>query len=191
MVVEVCAGRRRPCGLQGGFVYLAVLLFVAVFGAISAGVVAAGSNIARRAAEEELLFVGTQFRNAIRRYYEAGAGGRRYALNFDELLRDKRVPGMLRHLRRIYPDPMTGNEDWGLVLGPEGGIVGVYSKVAGIPLKVEGFPPEFAAFKDATRYSDWVFAFTPQAAVQPAAGVTMPIAPIEKQVTTGSSTQPP
>ncbi len=161
------SGMRRSAAAQGGFAYLAVLLFIAVFGAISAGVVAAGSGMARRAAEDDLLFVGAQFRNAIRSYYESGAGGRRYALSFEELLRDKRAPGVLRHLRRVYPDPMTGKEDWGLVLGPEGGIIGVYSKATGTPLKTDGFAPEFPAFTGQQKYSDWVFSFVPQAAVRP------------------------
>lgn len=146
---------------QGGFVYLAVLLFVALFGAISAGVVVAGSSMARRAAEEDLLFSGLQFRAAIRSYYEAGAGGRRYALSFDELLRDKRAPGVLRHLRRSYLDPLTGKDDWGTVRGPDGGIIGIYSTAPGTPIKVDGFAPELSAFKGQTSYSGWVFSFVP------------------------------
>lgn len=146
---------------QGGFVYLAVLLFVALFGAISAGVVVAGSSMARRAAEEDLLFSGLQFRAAIRSYYEAGAGGHRYALSFDELLRDKRAPGVLRHLRRSYLDPLTGKDDWGTVRGPDGGIIGIYSTAPGTPIKVDGFAPELAAFKGQSSYSGWVFSFVP------------------------------
>ena len=153
--------------VQNGFAYLGVLLFVALFGAISASVVAAGTAAARRASEEELLFVGTQFRNAIRSFYEAGAGGRRFAASLDELLLDKRMPGVHRHLRRIYIDPMTGNSDWGLVLAPEGvGIVGVHSKSAEAPIKITGFAHEYGAFKDATKYSDWVFTYVPQNAVE-------------------------
>ena len=162
---------RRAGALQGGAAFIAVLLFIAIFGAISAGVVAAGSAVAQRTVEEDLLFVGAQFRNAIRSYYEAGVGGRRYAMNFDELLRDKRVPGVLRHLRRVYPDPLTGSEDWGVVRAPEGGIMGVFSKSKGTPLKIDGFDPQFAAFKGKTKYSDWVFAYVPQAVVQPGTSI--------------------
>ena len=136
----------RPA--QRGFVYLALLLFLAVFGAMTASVVATGANVGRRAAEDELLFVGQQFRNSIRSYYESGAGGRRYPVSMDELLVDKRAPGVHRHLRKVFTDPLTGNEDWGLVRTPDGvGIVGVYSKAAGAPVKVDGFPAEWAAFQ--------------------------------------------
>ena len=154
-----------------GFAYIGLLLFVAVFGAISAGVVAAGANLGQRAAEDELLWVGTQFRNAIRSYYEAGVGGRRFALTLPELLRDPRFPGVRRHLRRVYPDPLTGSEDWGIVQAPGGGIMGVYSKSAAKPLKVEQFPTEFAAFAGKEKYTDWVFAYVPPGQVLPGASI--------------------
>lgn len=165
-------GAARPARSgQAGFTYIGLLLFVAVFGALSAGVVGAGANLGQRAAEDELLWVGTQYRNAIRSYYQAGAGGRRYALTLQELLRDPRIPGVRRHLRRLYPDPLTGSDDWGLVLAPGGGIVGVYSKSAGEPLKVEGFATEFVDFAGKKKYSEWVFAWVPPGQVLPGASI--------------------
>lgn len=165
-------------GLRGGrrsgargFAYIGLLLFVAVFGALSAGVIGAGANIGQRSAEEELLWVGTQYRNAIKSYYEAGAGGRRYALSFDELLRDPRIPGVRRHLRRLYPDPLTGSEEWGIVQAPGGGIMGVYSKSEREPLKVEGFPVEFVDFTGKKKVSEWVFAYVPPGQVAPGASI--------------------
>ena len=163
----VHAGTRA----QGGFAYLFVLLFMALFGAISAGIVAAGSNLSQRAAEEELLFTGTQFRNAIRSYYEAGAGGRRFALTFEELLRDPRIPGVRRHLRRVYPDPLTGTADWGIMQAPGGGIMGVYSKSAAKPLKVDLFPQEYQGFANKEKYSEWVFAYVPPGQALPGASI--------------------
>lgn len=153
-----------------GFVMLAVLIFIALFGAISAAVVSAGAALARRAAEEDLLFVGSQFRNAIRSYYESGAGGLRYPLSLEDLLRDKRFPGITRHLRRIYPDPLTGRDDWELMRSPEGGIMGVASKAPGTPLKTENFAPEFDQFRGKSRYADWGFTFVPTPAPAAASG---------------------
>ena len=154
---------------SAGFTYIGMLLFLAVFGAISAGVVSSGAAISQRAAEEELLWVGTQFRDAVRSYYEAGAGGRRFALTLPELLRDPRFPGVRRHLRRIYPDPLTGAEDWGIVQAPGGGIMGVYSKAPGRPLKLDQFPVEFATFTNKDKYADWVFAYVPPGMALPGA----------------------
>ena len=53
---------------------------------------------------------------------------------------------------------MTGSTDWGLVRGPNGGIVGVYSTSTAQPLKTANFPKEYAAFAGAPSYRDWVFA---------------------------------
>ena len=49
-------------------------------------------------------------------------------------------------------DPLTGSADWGVVKGPDGGVIGVYSQAPGKPLKQDGFPPagDFAG-KAATR----------------------------------------
>ena len=157
---------------QRGFTYIGVLLFLAVFGALSVGVVSAGANAGQRAAEEELLWVGTQYRNAIRSYYEAGVGGRRFALTLPELLRDPRIPGVRRHLRRIYPDPLTGSEDWGIVQAPGGGIMGVYSKSTARPIKADVFPVEYAGFVNKEKFSDWAFAYVPPGQVAPGSSIS-------------------
>jgi type II secretory pathway pseudopilin PulG len=197
-------GWRAPRTRAAGFAYIGLLLFVAVFGALSAGVIGAGANIGQRSAEEELLWVGTQYRNAIRSYYEAGAGGRRYAMNLNELLRDPRIPGVRRHIRRLYPDPLTGSEEWGIVQAPGGGIMGVYSKSEREPLKVEGFATEFADFTGKKKYSEWVFAYVPPGQVAPGASIgarptgALPAAgspstglPPPAQPALGGSTAPP
>ena len=167
------APRSRQRSLaQCGFTYIGILLFLAVFGALSAGVVSAGANAGQRAAEEELLWVGTQYRNAIRSYYEAGVGGRRFALTLPELLRDPRIPGVRRHLRRIYPDPLTGSEDWGIVQAPGGGIMGVYSKSTARPIKADMFPVEYAGFVNKEKFSDWAFAYVPPGQVAPGSSIS-------------------
>ena len=163
---------RQRSPAQCGFTYIGILLFLAVFGALSAGVVSAGANAGQRAAEEELLWVGTQYRNAIRSYYEAGVGGRRFALTLPELLRDPRIPGVRRHLRRIYPDPLTGSEDWGIVQAPGGGIMGVYSKSTARPIKADVFPVEYAGFVNKEKFSDWAFAYVPPGLVAPGSSIS-------------------
>jgi type II secretory pathway pseudopilin PulG len=159
---------RTPVGCgQSGFAYVAVLIVVAVFGAISASVVTAGRALTQRSAEEELLFVGAQFQNAIRSYHEFAVGGPMYPVSLQDLLLDRRVPGILRHLRRIYADPLTGKDDWGLIMSPDGGrIIGVYSKAPGQPVKVDGFAAEFASFRGATSYAQWQFSFVATAPAQ-------------------------
>lgn len=147
---------------QRGITYIAVLIAVAIVGAVAAGAIQAGAALQRRAAEEELLYVGAQFQAAFKTYYEATPGGsRRYPNSLDELLRDPRAPNIRRHLRKIFPDPLTGKREWGLVRAPEGGVMGIYSLAADAPIRVAGFPEQFAAFEGKGRYSDWVFGYSP------------------------------
>lgn len=144
-----------------GFTYIGLLIFIALLGAASAGTVTAGSTLARRSHEAELLFIGGQFRAAFQSYFESTPPGQTpYPKLLTDLLKDPRFPGIKRHLRRLYVDPLTGNEQWGLVRGPAGGIVGVYSLAGGATVKTQQFPAEFAFFEGKEKYSDWVFSYS-------------------------------
>ena len=70
----------------------------------------------QREREAELLWVGQQYRQAIESYYRASPGlNKHLPVSFDELLRDPRFPQPVRHLRRLYPDPMQPEAPWGLL----------------------------------------------------------------------------
>jgi type II secretory pathway pseudopilin PulG len=147
---------------------------------------------ARRDRERQLLAIGEEFRQALRGYHRAQLGGaaRQYPADLEDLLRDNRFPGIHRHLRRVYRDPMTGKTEWGLVRRG-GRIVGVYSLSQDKPLKQEGFEPQHAAFAGAEKYSDWVFTY-PVAGVDPEAelpddgsGVAPPVTPQANDGTSG------
>ncbi len=141
-----------------GFGYIGLLILVAI---MSIGLAATGElwhTAMKREKEQELLFVGGQFRRAIEQFYANTPGkARRYPLNLEELLRDPRYPGTRRYLRKIYRDPMTGGAEWGLVTGPNGEIFGVYSQSEEVPLKQAGFRPAERQFEGKTKYSEWVF----------------------------------
>lgn len=148
-----CAGKRSA----GGFAYLYLLIFVTVLGI---GLSATGQvwhMSVQRERERELLFVGDQFRRAITQYYDASPNQKQYPQKLEDLLDDKRFPFIRRHLRRIYPDPMTGQADWELVTLPGVGIVGLHSRSAAQPIKSSGFSEQYAQFEHAERHSDWVF----------------------------------
>lgn len=150
-------------GQQRGFTYIAILLAIALHGAVMA---AAGSvwHIAqKRERERELLFVGEQFRSAIRAYAQSGPGTRgQLPRTLDDLLLDPRLPGTRRHLRKIFVDPITWKAEWGLVKTPDGNaILGVYSLSEDTPLKKANFAPADRAFEGATSYSDWKFVYKP------------------------------
>jgi len=172
----VRAGPTRRLGLarrrERGVVLLALLVALTLLGIGLMNVVDVWTLSRQREREQELLFVGDQYRQAIRRYYSAAPGGgqRGYPTSLEVLLEDDRFPIPVRHLRRAYPDPITGKADWGLLkVGDR--ILGVYSLSEAAPLKQAGFKPVYEAFKDATSYKDWVFAYVPRR------GVAVPATP--------------
>jgi len=145
-----------------GFTYLGVLFIVAIMGV---GLALAGEvweTSAKREKEAELLFAGHEYRKAIERYYLTGPQ-RQYPRNLSDLLKDPRQPGTVRHLRRLYPDPMTGASEWGLVKAPDGGIAGVHSLSEDAPVKTAGFKVRDASLEGAQKYSEWKFSFVPAA----------------------------
>jgi len=164
-------GARNPAhgNKARGFTYLGVLFMVAFMGIGLAVTGAVWRTAALRDKEAQLLYIGGQYRQAIQRYYINGL--RLYPQTMDDLLRDPRKPGMERYLRKRYFDPMTGNAEWGIVKGPDGGIMGVYSLSQDKPIKVAGFKLPDRAFEGAAHYSDWKFVYDPAAQGMPASTV--------------------
>lgn len=120
------------------------------------------STNSRREREKELISIGRQFREAIGRYYEASRSmdKKNYPANLEDLLEDKRFPGTTRHLRKVFIDPMTRTHEWG-ILRVEGKIAGIYSLSEMQPIKMDGFDWNESSFKNAQKYSDWVFSYPP------------------------------
>jgi type II secretory pathway pseudopilin PulG len=152
MTMNACDRKRSR-----GFTYLGVLFAVAFMGVTLALIAQIWSTYDRRAKEQQLLFVGSEFRAAIQRYFEASPGPQKqFPASLEDLLRDKRFPDTRRYLRKIYTDPLTGKADWGLVKGVGGVIVGVYSRAPGGPVKIANFRNEFA-FDGKKSYAEWIF----------------------------------
>src|SRR4051794_1161127 len=121
----VLATALRAPATSTGFTYIRLLFFVALMGAALVGVAQVWHTQVQRDKEEDLLFVGNQFRRAISLYYERAPGGaRQYPRQMEDLLQDPRYPNVQRHLRKLYVDPVTGKPDWGLVKAPDGSIIG-------------------------------------------------------------------
>lgn len=149
-------------GAQRGFTYLGLLFLIAVMGLALAATGTVASVDRQREKERELLFIGSQFRQAISRYYERSPGGlKQYPPNLEALLQDSRYPGTRRYLRKVYADPITGKADWGLVEGPGGTVMGVYSLSNTKPLKVGNFNEVDQALEGKTAYADWKFVYIP------------------------------
>jgi type II secretory pathway pseudopilin PulG len=157
--------------MQRGFTYLTVLFVVAMMagGLALIGEVWQTSNA--REKEADLLHAGNEYRKAIERYYLSGP--RQYPKSLADLVKDPRQPGTVRHLRRLYPDPISGSDEWGIVKSNDGGIAGVYSLSEAAPLKTAGFAVRDAAFEGKAKYADWQFVFAP---AQPAGAKPAPAA---------------
>ena len=155
-----------------GFTYMTVLFMVAIMagGLALVGEVWSTSNARER--EAELLHVGNEYRKAIERYYLLGPQ-RQYPKSLGDLIKDPRQPGTVRYLRKLYPDPITGKEEWGLVKSADGGFAGVHSLSEAAPLKSAGFAARDAAFEGKSKYSEWQFVFAP---AQPGAAKPKPAA---------------
>ena len=157
-----CYGRplfsgKNEIRWQAGFTYLGLLFAVALAGIALAGTGVLWQLESRREKEKELLFIGEQYRRAIGSYYDKSPGNeKQYPEKLDELIEDKRFPTPLRHLRRLYRDPMSTDGEWELIR-LQGRSIGVASRSQQNPVKLAGFGVDQQDFEGATRYADWRF----------------------------------
>lgn len=154
---------RRPASFhsQQGFTYIGVLVIMAVMLMVMGAASEVWHSVMQHEKEQQLLFVGHQFRAAIGKYYLQS--GNKYPPSLDALLESTNQGGKkVRFLRKLYQDPMTGDTQWGLVTGLDAKITGVYSLSDEKPYKTTGFSDADTKFEGAEKYSDWKFAFIPK-----------------------------
>lgn len=140
-----------------GFTYLGVLFLIAVSSMALAATGTLWATAAQREHERQLLWIGGQYAQALRSYYRASPGLAQYPQALEDLLEDNRFPSPQRHIRRLYPDPITNGEEWGLVRSEDGRITGVHSRSDATPLKRSGFDAQWSGFEGLEHYSDWQF----------------------------------
>ena len=145
--------------LIAGFTYLWVLALLVVMSISLAVVGPLWSLSAQREREQELLHIGMLYVQAIESYYRASPSGgiKKLPVSLDQLLMDNRFLGTVRHLRRLYADPMNPGQSFGIVLAPQGGIVGVYSRSASQPLLQTIWSDGRYVVAPAEHYFDWKF----------------------------------
>jgi type II secretory pathway pseudopilin PulG len=160
---------RRVCSISpqtasGGFTFIGLLMIVALMGIALLAVGEVWSYAQKREREQQLLFVGGQFRQAIKLYYvhtPVASKLQPYPMSLEDLLKDPRYPSTQRYLRKMYLDPISNSEDWGVLKTQNGGIFGVYSLSQEKPIKQNNFIAAYDDFKDKTTYSDWAFKYVP------------------------------
>jgi hypothetical protein len=164
---------------QQGLMLIIVLIFFAVasYAALKSSEVWA--TVVTREQEQELLFVGDQYRKAIERYYYAKpVNERALPVKLTDLVKDDRFPAAQHHLRKLYDDPfhVPDTEAWGILRSGRG-IVGVYSLSGKKPMKKSNFENPYEKFEPAQSYRDWKFTFAPPAPLTSAASSQSRTAP--------------
>jgi type II secretory pathway pseudopilin PulG len=156
----------RQLQRQNGSALLVVLVMVVIVG-LSTGIAGRSwQSIVQRADEAELFWRGDQYRRAIRSYYEYGGGDQRkfvgqYPARLEDLLKDPRSLATRKHIRQLYPDPLTGGE-WVLIKDEGGRVVGVQSGSELEPFQQDGFLSEYESFAGASTYAAWKFQYYPK-----------------------------
>jgi len=163
---------------SAGFTYIAALVMVMITGIMLSQAAVVWKTAMQREREAELIFRGTQIRDAMRRWYKLTPGpnglvaapgmsgavptvipaGSPSPHELKDLLLDPRSGGKVRYLRKLYLDPMTGKE-WGLIKDASQRIIGVASTSEAEPIKKGNFPFDLdpADFEGKKKYSEWQF----------------------------------
>jgi type II secretory pathway pseudopilin PulG len=143
-VRQLNSSRRQ----SSGFTYLLLVLAVTVLAVGLAAIGTMTSAASRHSKQQQLEWVGHQYINAIGDYYQSSPGSVPiYPRELSDLTEDKRYLSMRRHIRELYSDPATGEQDWILIKAPDGGVMGVQSSEAdGFPtFSFEYLPPSSTA----------------------------------------------
>lgn len=152
---------------QRGMLLIGVLVFIALSALTAVQAGPRWFDARQRANEEELLFVGEQYRHAIESYWrEAPNAAHKMPTSVDDLIFDKRFPFPKRHLRKEFRDPLAPQQ--ALVEIRDGGVlIGVFSTAEGTPFRQAGFLGVQKTFNGAQHYADWKFSYVPPATPSP------------------------
>jgi type II secretory pathway pseudopilin PulG len=154
--------RRMLAQRQCGFTYIAVLVAMLILSLATKGVMTYVSHQAQREREADLLRIGQTYARAIDAYYQATPGSvKRWPTALEDLLEDRRLVAVVRHMREVYPDPITRSLQWDLIRAPDGGIAGVRSTSMLAPIRMGAVELDGMTLPPATRYADWDFVYTP------------------------------
>jgi type II secretory pathway pseudopilin PulG len=168
------AAQRRRAERHRGFALLSLLVLLALAGYSIANFTQSTATALMRDKELALLWVGQQYRDALESYYEATPGKvKTLPVKFEDLLLDPRFPQPVRHIRKLYKDPMAPDSEWG-VLRVKGQIMGIYSNSTAEPFQKIDFDPGLETFNGAKSYSEWRFVWLPRRLSVPVQGGSPP-----------------
>lgn len=149
---------------QQGAVLLMLLVSVTLLGLLAGIAGTSWQTIVQRGKEADLLWKGNQIRLAIGSYYnmsqDQGNTPKSFPSELAHLVKDPRSLETKHHLRKLFPDPMTGR-DWVLIKDPSGRIKGVRSASDKEPFQKDGFAEENKGFTGRQSYQGWQFIYQP------------------------------
>lgn len=146
---------------QRGAILLLLMVLAVILGLAAGMAGQSWRTTMQRDREAELLWRGQQYQQAIASYYTVKHGPQQmFPSELENLLRDPRFPNMVRHLRKLYKDPMTGG-DWELVTDSASRIIGVRSRSELTPFRQDGFPKSLEKLQGKGSYREWAFVFEP------------------------------
>lgn len=156
MVCRMWHGNQQGYALIG----MLVLLMISGFALAQSGM--RWREEVRREREQELLKIGEVYRKAIGSYYNQTPGTlKQYPTNLEALLNDERFTSPRHHIRKLYTDPTTQRDGWGIVEAPSGGVMGIYSLSDKPPFKTKSFRPHLKHLEDRKYYGEWYFVYVP------------------------------
>ncbi len=151
---NACIGEFSLLKGRRGFTLILVMAVVVIIGIMLAAAGQSWRMIMKREREKELLFRGSQIKEAIECYRRQKVVTPLNDLN--DLVNVRRTPP-IRRLRRLYADPMTGKTGWRLIKD-QYGICGVASTSNEEPLKVSfSNISSLSSFEGKQKYSEWEF----------------------------------
>ena len=102
---------------QRGFTYFMLLWWVALSGLVLAAVAQNWRFERQREREIEMVARAEEIRAAIESYHRRAIGALppAWPMRLNDLVEDRRGPTPVRHLRRLWVDPLTGVASWGLI----------------------------------------------------------------------------
>ncbi|MFQ6332710.1 type II secretion system protein [Methylophilus sp. 3sh_L] len=152
------------CGSRAqGFILIGMFMLIMLSGLILSEAATRWQTQVLREREQELIKVGLAYRDAIGRYYNQTPGVvKTFPPTLEALYNDERFPTPRRHLRKLYLDPITQAEGWGVLTAPSGGIMGVYSLSYKEAYKTKGYRGALQYLNDKRTYGEWYFVYVPQ-----------------------------
>lgn len=90
-----------------GFIFISVLILVVIMSILMAMIAKSWTYQVKRSNEEQLIYIGEHYARAIRNFH---LQHKRYPFKLKELIETQP-----RYLRKLYIDPITKSEDWGVI----------------------------------------------------------------------------